>query len=165
MGPRVKALVLTVSDRVSSAERTDVSGPLGAELLTAAGFEVATRVVPDDIEMITSAITDAVGAGSDLVITTGGTGLGPRAVTPEASTAVIERPAPGLADLIRRAGGAVPTAALSRGVAGVAGRTLIVNMAGSAGAVQDGLDALLPLLPHAVDQIRGGDHHDGRGCR
>lgn len=156
----MKALVLTVSDRVSAGERDDVSGPLAAELLAAAGCTVAQQIVPDEASEVTHAINEAVRSGVDLVITTGGTGLGPRDVTPEATVAVIERPAPGLAELIRRAG-SVPTAALSRGVAGVAGRTLVVNLAGSTGAVRDGLGALVPLLPHAIDQLRGGDHHGG----
>jgi molybdenum cofactor synthesis domain-containing protein len=153
----VKAHVLTVSDRVSRGTREDTSGALGAHLLTEAGFTVTTAVVPDDADTIRDALRAAVSNGEDVVITTGGTGLSPRDVTPEATTALIERPAPGLADLIRRSG-SVPTAVLSRGVAGVVGRTLVVNLAGSPGAVQEGIGALLPLLPHAIDQLRGGDH-------
>ena len=153
----MKAFVLTVSDRVSKGEREDISGALGAQLLTDAGFTVTSAVVSDDADAIRESLLASVANGDDVIVTTGGTGLTPRDITPEVTAAIIERPAPGLADLIRRAG-TVPTAALSRGVAGVAGRTLVVNLAGSTGAVREGLDALLPLLPHAVDQLRGGDH-------
>ena len=153
----MRAFVLTVSDRVSKGEREDISGALGAQLLTDAGFTVTSAVVSDDADAIHESLLASVANGDDVIVTTGGTGLTPRDITPEVTAAIIERPAPGLADLIRRAG-TVPTAALSRGVAGVAGRTLVVNLAGSTGAVREGLDALLPLLPHAVDQLRGGDH-------
>lgn len=153
----MNALVLTVSDRVSNGEREDTSGPLAKQLLEGSGFAVVTALVPDDVGAIKLAVTTAAESGIDLVITTGGTGLGPRDVTPEATAALIERPAPGLAELVRRSG-SVPTAALSRGVAGVVRGTLVVNLAGSTGAVRDGIRALLPLLPHAVDQLKGGDH-------
>jgi molybdenum cofactor synthesis domain-containing protein len=157
MTESASALVLTVSDRVSAGLREDESGPLAVDRLMAAGFEVSADVVPDDANAITKALLSAVEAGYDLVLTTGGTGLGPRDVTPEASAAVIERSAPGLADAISRSG-SVPTAVLSRGHAGSAGRTLIINLAGSPGAVKESLDFLLLLLPHAIDQLRGGDH-------
>lgn len=153
----MKALVLTVSDRVSRGEREDISGAAGAQLLTAAGWTVANAVVSDEIDAVRDALCAGVADGNDIILTTGGTGLTPRDITPEATAAVIERPAPGLADLVRRAG-SVPTAALSRGVAGVVGRTLVINLAGSPGAVREGIDVLLPLLPHAVDQLNGGDH-------
>jgi molybdenum cofactor synthesis domain-containing protein len=149
--------VLTVSDRVADGVRTDESGPLAADLLAALGFETTGRVVADDSATITAALREAVGGRIDVVITTGGTGLGPRDVTPEATAAVIERPASGLADLVRQAG-TVPTAALSRGLAGAAGTTLLINLAGSPGAVRDGMAALGPLLGHAVSQLHGGDH-------
>jgi molybdenum cofactor synthesis domain-containing protein len=153
----VKALVLTVSDRVAAGTRSDESGPLATELLTALGFDTTSDVVADDAAVITTALRAAVAGRVDLVVTTGGTGLGPRDVTPEATAAIIERPAPGLADLVRQAG-SVPTAALSRGLAGAAGTTLLVNLAGSPGAVRDGLATLGPLLGHAVSQLHGGDH-------
>jgi molybdenum cofactor synthesis domain-containing protein len=153
----VNAFVLTISDRVSAGVREDASGPLAVELLTQAGLVVSSAVVSDDEPAITEALHDAVRNGIDVVVTTGGTGLAPRDVTPEATAAVVDRPAPGIAEAIRQAG-KVPTAALSRGIAGVAGTTLIVNLAGSSGAVRDGLATLCPLLRHAVDQLHGGDH-------
>ncbi|MFL6239091.1 MAG: molybdenum cofactor biosynthesis protein B [Actinomycetes bacterium] len=153
----MKAAVVTVSDRSAAGIRPDGSGPLAAELLSALGFDTTVAVVPDDAPSIMTALRSALSEHVDLLITTGGSGLGPRDVTPEATTAVIDRPAPGLADLVRRAGD-VPTAALSRGVAGVAGTTLVVNLAGSLGAVRDGIGALAPLLPHVVSQLHGGDH-------
>jgi molybdenum cofactor synthesis domain-containing protein len=153
----MRAVVLTVSDRVSAGTRADESGALAAELLTAQGFEVTRNLTTDDAPAITEAVRAAVDDGVDLVITTGGTGLAPRDVTPEATAALIDRPADGIAELIRRSG-SVPTAALSRGVAGVSDRTLIINLAGSTGAVRDGITALEPLLSHAVSQLAGGDH-------
>lgn len=154
-----RAAVVTVSDRSAAGVRTDVGGPLAAAALRALGFAVGSPVVvPDDPGTIESALRDAA-ASADLVLTTGGTGLGPRDVTPEATRAVLERDAPGLADLVRRAGSdLVPTAVLSRGVAGTMGRALVVNLPGSSGGVRDGITALAPLLPHIVSQLRGGDH-------
>lgn len=153
----MKAHVLTISDRVSAGVRGDASGPIAVEGLTSFGFTVTASAVPDDAEAIIGALRSVVAAGVDLVLTTGGTGLGPRDVTPEATLVVIDRLAPGLAELVRSKG-RVQTAALSRAVAGAAGATLIVNLAGSAGAVRDGLEALGPVLPHAIEQLRGADH-------
>jgi molybdenum cofactor synthesis domain-containing protein len=153
----VRATVVTVSDRVSRGVRPDTSGVLAAELLGEQGFETVNAVVSDDVAAIADVLRAAIADGVDLVVTTGGTGVTPRDVTPEATTPVLERPAPGLAELIRRSG-SVPTAALSRGVAGVAGRTLVINLAGSPGAVREGIAALEPILAHAVSQLHGGDH-------
>jgi molybdenum cofactor synthesis domain-containing protein len=155
-----QAAVITVSDRSAAGTRPDTSGELLAALLTELGFAVTSAVVvPDERPAIVGALRDAVGSGVDVVCTTGGTGLGPRDVTPEATREVIVREAPGLADAVRRSGGdRVPTSILSRGVAGAVGRTLVINLPGSPGGVRDGVAALAGVLGHAVDQLRGGDH-------
>ena len=132
-----------------------------ADGLTALGFAVdGPRVLPDDADQLEAALREAVDAGVDVVLTTGGTGLSPTDVTPEATGRVLEREAPGLAEAVRRYGveNGVPTSVLSRGLAGTAGRTLIVNLPGSTGGVRDALAVLGPLLPHIVSQLRGGDH-------
>lgn len=156
-----RAFVVTVSDRSSRGERPDTSGPLLAGLLAELGLEVAdVLVVPDEVPAVQAALRQAAAAAYDLVVTTGGTGLSPRDVTPEATGPLLERHAPGLAEALRRQGaGAVPTAILSRGVAGTIGSSLVVNLPGSTGGVRDGVAVLAPVLAHALAQLRGGGDH------
>ena len=151
----MKAAVLTVSDGVVAGTREDTSGDLLAELLSAEGYEVARRVVPDEAGEIADAIADLAGAAA-VVLTTGGTGVAPRDVTPEATRSVIDREAPGIAEAIRADSIAkTPHALLSRGVAGVHARTLVVNLPGSPGGCRDGFAVLKPALGHAVKLLAG----------
>jgi molybdopterin adenylyltransferase len=158
-GDRVAA-VLTVSDGVAEGARRDASGPAVAEVLEAAGFSVVRReVVPDDAKAVRAAISELAG-GASLVVTTGGTGLGPRDVTPEATRSVIEREVPGLAEAMRAAGrSSTPTADLSRGLAGDLWGTLVLNLPGSERGAVESLEAVLPAIPHAVELLAGRTVH------
>ncbi|MGD2177057.1 MAG: MogA/MoaB family molybdenum cofactor biosynthesis protein [Anaerolineae bacterium] len=179
----IRAAVVTISDKGYTGQREDVSGPLLARLLRDMGAQVVRQtIVPDErgeiVRLLVTLADEASGdvsseevasneGGSeemalDLVMTTGGTGVTPRDVTPEATKAVIEREMPGLAEVLRLSGyRKTPLAVISRGVAGIRGRTLIVNLPGSPNAVRDGMETLAPILPHAIKMIRGQDtEHD-----
>jgi molybdopterin adenylyltransferase len=153
--------ILTVSDSCAQGRRQDASGPALREILLAAGYVIGDeRVVPDDRDTIADElIRFSQEGGHDLVFTTGGTGLGPRDVTPEATESVCDRLVPGLGELMRAQGlKKTPNAVLSRGSAGIRGKTLIINLPGSPKAVRESLEALLDVLPHALEMMRGGGH-------
>jgi molybdopterin adenylyltransferase len=150
---------VTISDACACGEREDTSGAALRELLAAVTEVVESRLIPDDRHRIEATLRELVETGIDLVLTTGGTGLGPRDVTPEATLAVIEREVPGLSEAMRQESlKKTPHAMLARGVAGVCGSTLIVNMPGSPRAVRECFEVIAPVLPHAVHIMGGGGH-------
>ena len=156
----MRALVITVSNRAAAGIYPDKSGPLLATLLREAGCDPVDgpHVVPDG-DPVEAAIWKGVREGYDVIVTTGGTGVTPMDVTPEITRRILDREIPGIAEAIRQVNrDKVPTSILSRGLAGQAGNTLIVNLPGSSGGVRDGMAVLAPVLAHVVDQIHGGDH-------
>lgn len=161
----MKAAVITCSNRSASGQRADDSGELLASLLAAAGHQIAHReVVPDDVEQIRAAVQRGLDAGATAIVTTGGTGITPTDVTPEAIAPLLDREVPGIAEAIRLASReTVPTSILSRGVAGTIGTALVVTLPGSPGGVRDGMAVLEPVLDHVASQLAGGDHKPGGG--
>ncbi|GAA4696169.1 molybdenum cofactor synthesis domain-containing protein [Promicromonospora umidemergens] len=161
-----RVAVITVSDRCARGEAEDRSGPTAVALLREAGLtDVRNHLVPDGVESVRDVLRTALDDGARLVITTGGTGIAPRDLTPEGTRAVLDYEIPGIAEAVRQQGVAagVPTAALSRGLAGLAraadgARALVVNLPGSSGGVRDGLEVVLTLWPHVRTQLEGGDH-------
>src|SRR5262245_13416606 len=155
----IKTAILTISDRSARGERADESGRVLAETLNAQTYSVQVRrILPDEQDQIAAALRELCAEGFELVLTTGGTGFAPRDVTPEATRSVIEREAPGLAEAMRAAFvQRFPHTMLSRAVAGIRGRTLIVNLPGSPKAVRENLQVLLPALPHGIELLRGED--------
>lgn len=159
MTPPPHAVVVTVSDRSAAGTRPDLSGPTASAALQQAGFTVEIVVVPDGEASVRSCLISVLAHHPALVLTLGGTGIGPHDRTPEGTRPLLERELPGIAEVLRERGRrSIATAALGRGLAGVAGRSLVVNLPGSVGAVTESLEVLLPLLPHAFAQLVGGDH-------
>ena len=160
MSDPLKATVVTASNRAAAGVYEDTGGPLIVEALADLGFEVTGPVVVPDGQPVADAIREALDSGARAVLTTGGTGLTPTDLTPEMTRPFLDREVPGIAEAIRAHGSSkgVPTAALSRGLSGIAGNALVVNLPGSRGGVKDGLAVVVPLLLHAVQQIVGSDH-------
>jgi molybdenum cofactor synthesis domain-containing protein len=156
----MRAAVVVASNRAASGVYDDTTGPLLVDFLTSLGFGCERPIVVPDGEPVGAAISSAVAEGVRVVLTTGGTGITPTDLTPDVTLPLLDREVPGIAEAIRAYGGAkgVPTAALSRGLAGVAGDCLVVNLPGSRGGVKDAIAVLEPLLVHAVEQITGSDH-------
>jgi len=154
------AAVITVSDRSARGERSDVSGPVAVDALRLAGFACReATIVADGADSVESALRRALAAGARLIVTSGGTGVGPRDATPEGTAVVIERAVPGIAEELRRAGAAEkPAGMLTRGLAGVSGQALIVNLPGSPAGVASGMPIVLSVARHVIDQLAGGDH-------
>jgi molybdenum cofactor synthesis domain-containing protein len=162
MARSYRAAIVTVSDSVAGGIREDLSGPAVVRILEAAGWTIkSTEILPDDFSLLRERLGAlAADIETDTVFTTGGTGIGPRDRTPEATTSVMERSVPGLAELMRREGlKKTPLAALSRAVVGVKGKALLINLPGSPPGAEDSLRAILDLLPHAIDVIRGEETH------
>jgi len=158
-----RTVIITVSDRGARGEREDQSGPEIARMLAETGMEIiGLRIVPDEEELISRALLEGSdGEDADLIVTTGGTGVSPRDVTPEATREVLDKEIPGMAEAMRRRSAALtPHAMLSRAVAGIRGRTLIINLPGSPKGARENLEVLLPALAHAIEKIRG----DQREC-
>lgn len=154
-----QAAVVTVSDRSAAGVRDDASGPLAAQLLGIDGWDTSVTVVPDDVTAIRAAVATAIAAGARLVVTSGGTGISRRDVTPEAMDTPLDREPPGIAEEPRRRGAEhLPAAMLSRGRAGLHGTALVVNLPGSPGAVRDGIPVIVSVAGHVLDQLDGQDH-------
>lgn len=157
-----KALVITVSDSVCAGRREDLSGPAVASRLRELGFDVSTNAVPDELEIIAASIRHGLTQEASLIVTTGGTGLAARDVTPEATRKVIEREVPGLAEHMRAAGTAqTPAALLSRGLAGTAAGSLVLNLPGSPAGAVSSLDSVASVIPHVIDLLEGKSDHGG----
>ncbi|GGF39815.1 molybdenum cofactor biosynthesis protein [Microbacterium sorbitolivorans] len=156
----MRAAVITVSDRSAAGTRDDLAGPVAVEALRAAGFDCdAPTIIPDGAEPVRNELVRALAAGARLVVTSGGTGIAPRDRTPEGTAEVLEREIPGIPEELRRVGAAVaPGGLLSRGLAGIAGRALVVNLPGSPAAVRDGIAVVLSVAGHVLEQLDGADH-------
>lgn len=160
MSDEVRAAVITVSDRSAAGERQDAGGPIAVAALRAAGFACGDpHLVPDGADSVEAALREAIGTGARVIVTTGGTGVGPRDLTPEGTKRVLDREVPGIAEELRRMGAAaLPAGMLSRGLTGISAGALIVNLPGSPSAVREGMPVVLSVSRHVVSQIDGGDH-------